>query len=244
MSETSAWYRRPWALVVGVLFLRYACHSVMLLMALAAERRPAPTVPDTLLEWIPRIQWVDRYNYHIWLLCYVPLAVVLGFRHLGLFLRYMVAGAIISILRGLCILTTGLGPVHGSDVNAHAPWSQIVDAWVQLINPLSTLMGQAAHIHLTKDLYFSGHTATTFLLLLYCWRDPLLRPWALAGHVVVVATVFFSHLHYTIDVIGAWTITFSVYCLFEWRARTGPSTPDHRPPAPPGGPAPPAAPAS
>lgn len=218
-SETRAWYRRWWVLLVFVILLRYACHSVMLLMALVAERRPAPTLPDAVLSLIPRIEWIDRYNYHIWLLCYLPLAVVLGFRHFGRFLRYMTAGAIMSILRGLCILTTGLGPVHGPDLNANISMSRIMDAWVQLINPFSTLIGDAAHLHLTKDLYFSGHTATTFMLLLYCWRDPVLRLWALAGHMVVVATVFLSHLHYTIDVIGAWTMTFSVYCLFEWVAK-------------------------
>ena len=37
----------------------------------------------------------------------------------------------------------------------------------------------------------------------------------LAGHVLVVATVFLAHLHYTIDVLGAYAMTFSLFCLFE-----------------------------
>ena len=43
------------------------------------------------------------------------------------------------------------------------------------------------------------------------WPWARLRWIALAGHIFVVSTVFLSHLHYTIDVIGAWAIT---YCVF------------------------------
>ena len=37
----------------------------------------------------------------------------------------------------------------------------------------------------------------------------------LVGHLLVVATVFLAHLHYSIDVIGAYAITFSVFVLAE-----------------------------
>ena len=33
-------------------------------------------------------------------------------------------------------------------------------------------------------------------------------------HVVVVASLFLAHLHYSIDVVGAWAITFAVYALY------------------------------
>ena len=56
---------------------------------------------------------------------------------------------------------------------------------------------------------------TTAILLLYVWRFPLLRWWMLAGHLLVVASIFFSHLHYTIDVVGGWAIAFSVFVLRE-----------------------------
>jgi len=215
-NKQARWYARPAALVLWGLAFRYACLSVMILMTLVAERRPAPTLPDAILSWVPRINWIDRYNYQIWLLAYVPLAIVLGLRHMKPFLRFLVAGGILSILRGLSILATGLGPVHSPDLNANMSWHQVFVAWKDLVNPVSTLMGHGAQISLTKDLFFSGHTATTFLLLLYCWRDPALRWWALAAHTIVVAVVFLSHLHYTIDVIGAYAVTFSLYVLFEW----------------------------
>jgi hypothetical protein len=75
------------------------------------------------------------------------------------------------------------------------------------------------HTYLTKDLFFSGHTATTLLLLLYVWRYPRLRAWMLVGHLLVVVSVFLAHLHYTIDVVGAYAVTFSLFVLCEGELR-------------------------
>jgi hypothetical protein len=41
----------------------------------------------------------------------------------------------------------------------------------------------------------------------------------LALHLLVVASVFLAHLHYTIDVIGAYAITFTLFALREWNVR-------------------------
>src|SRR5262249_11632766 len=88
-------------------------------------------------------------------------------------------------------------------------------AWLRLINPFATLFGDAADVYLTKDLFFSGHASSTFLLWLYCRGRGRLGPWALAGHLLTVAVVFLAHLHYTIDVVGAWAIPYSLYALAE-----------------------------
>jgi hypothetical protein len=90
-------------------------------------------------------------------------------------------------------------------------------AWLVLINPFSTLFGNAARVYLTKDLFFSGHASSTFLLWLYCRGRGWLGPLALAAHLATVAVVLLAHLHYTIDVVGAWAITYSVYTLAERR---------------------------
>ena len=89
-------------------------------------------------------------------------------------------------------------------------------AFFSLVNPVGFFdRDGGARVSLTKDLFFSGHTATTFLLLLYVWRFPRLRWVMLTGHLLVVASVFLAHLHYTIDVIGAYAITFSLFTLRE-----------------------------
>ncbi len=70
-------------------------------------------------------------------------------------------------------------------------------------------------------MFFSGHIATTFLLYLFAppageEGSPGL-PGAAALFPVVV---FFSHLHYTIDVIGAYAVTFTIFTLGDrWLCR-------------------------
>lgn len=211
--------RAVWPRVAFAFAFRYACFAAMLWMGLWAEARPAPSLPDALLPYVPYVPEVDRYNYLIWLLAYVPVGVALLWTRPLRFCRYMISAGLVALLRGLCIMATGLGPVRGADVNAGMDLAARLQAFFQLLTPVS-LFGQGpAHVYLTKDLFFSGHTATTFLLLLYVWPSPRLRAAMLAGHAAVVAAVFLSHLHYTIDVIGAYAVVLSVFALREWPVR-------------------------
>ena len=155
---------RPWWDSVPIAFAwRYLCHSIMIGLALVNERRPAPNLPDLLLDLIPRVDWIARHNYHLWVACYLPLAFWLWRRDRAAFVHFLYVGGLLSLLRGVCIPLTGLGPVEGPDVNAGMSWATIGQAWWALVNPISALTSDAAHVHLTKDLFFSGHTATTFL---------------------------------------------------------------------------------
>lgn len=196
---------------------RYGCHCLMLGLAVWNEARPAPRLPDLVIDAVPRVDLVAEHNYHLWLLAYVPVALWLWRRDRAAFVHFLYVGGLLSLLRGICIPLTGLGPVDGPDVNAGLDTSAQWAAWWALVNPLSA--SDAAQIHLTKDLFFSGHTATTALLWLYCRGRGALGWAALGGHVAVVAVVFLAHLHYTIDVVGAWALTFGLY---TWAQRRWP----------------------
>jgi len=207
---------RSWQDSVALAILwRYACHAAMLGLSLLTEGRPAPHLPDTLLDHLPRVAWIANANWWLWLACYIPPALLLWRRDRSAFLRFLYLGGIVSVLRGLCVGLTGLGPADGPDVNAGLGGSALFHAWITLINPFSTLFGNAARVYLTKDLFFSGHVSSTFLLWLYCRGKGWLGPLALAGHLVTVAVVLLAHLHYSIDVVGAWAITYCVYALAE-----------------------------
>lgn len=197
--------------VIAALLWRYACHSAMLGLSLLTEGRPAPPLPDLVLDRLPRVAWIADHNYWIWLVCYVPIALLLWRRDRRAFLHFLYLGGVLSLVRGLCVGLTGLGPAYGPDVNAGM--SNLFSAWLALINPFATLFGNAAQVYLTKDLFFSGHVSTTFLLWLYCRGKGRLGTLAAVGHWVTVAVVLISHLHYTIDVVGAWAVTYSLYVL-------------------------------
>jgi hypothetical protein len=203
--------------VLVALVWRYACHAAMLLLSLLSEGRPAPSLPDTLLAHIPRLPGLEAHNYLIWLACYVPPALWLWRRDRRAFLHFLYLGGVLSLLRGVTVGLTGLGPVDGPDVNVGLHGWDLLAAWATLVNPFSSLFGNAAHVYLTKDLFFSGHVSTTFLLWLYCRGRGALGTAALVGHWVTVAVVFLCHLHYTIDVLGAWAITYSLYVWTERR---------------------------
>jgi PAP2 superfamily C-terminal len=207
---------------VGVSFVaRVVLSAGGLWLALLAEGRAAPTLFDAVLDVTPYVTWLARYNYLLWLAAYVPVSLWFLKTDAERFIRYMYLAGTVAFLRGVCIVVTGLGPIYGPDQHVGLTLAQRTHAFWDLLNPFAFFAPSAgARLYLTKDLFFSGHTSSTFLLLLYVWPYRWLRWWMLTGHVLVVASVFFSHLHYTIDVIGAYAVTFSLFALREWRPKT------------------------
>jgi membrane-associated phospholipid phosphatase len=63
---------------------------------------------------------------------------------------------------------------------------------------------------LTKDLFFSGHTATLFILFLVSERKNI-KALFLISTVAVAISVILQHVHYTIDVFAALFFTYACY---------------------------------
>lgn len=201
--------------VCGALAFRYLCYTVMMALCLWSERRPAPHLPDLLVDRVPYSALLDRYNYWLLLLAYVPMNLALLWRSRARFVRYTVSAGLLALCRGVTICLTGLGPVHGPDVNAGLSDASFWRGLWALVSPVSAMRDDAVHLYLTKDLFFSGHTAVTFLLLLYLWPYAALRRLMLVLHLLVVASVFAAHLHYSIDIVGAYAITLALFLLRE-----------------------------
>lgn len=62
----------------------------------------------------------------------------------------------------------------------------------------------------TGGLFFSGHTGIPFLLALMFWDSPRLRVAFLGISVIFAASVLLGHLHYSIDVLGAFFVTYTI----------------------------------
>lgn len=62
-----------------------------------------------------------------------------------------------------------------------------------------------------SDFFFSGHTGAPFLMALIFWENRLLRYIFLTWSVFFGVIVLLGHLHYSIDVLSAFFITFGIY---------------------------------
>ena len=67
---------------------------------------------------------------------------------------------------------------------------------------------------LTKDLFFSGHTATLFILYLVSEKKTIKIVFLISTITIAIA-VLLQHVHYTIDVFAAVFITYACYKLLR-----------------------------
>lgn len=100
-----------------------------------------------------------------------------------------------TFLRGLCIILVPLNPPPDM---------------IQLNDPIVAFFS-TQEVVFTKDLFFSGHTATMVYLTLLA-RVPWLKKTFRVLTVLVVAGILLQRVHYTIDIIGGvfagWTVHF------------------------------------
>lgn len=61
------------------------------------------------------------------------------------------------------------------------------------------------------DLFFSAHTGLPFLLALIYWESKLLRTVLVTCSLFFGVIVLLGHFHYSIDVLGAFFITYTIY---------------------------------
>jgi hypothetical protein len=80
---------------------------------------------------------------------------------------------------------------------------------ILLRDPLVEQFGPARV--LTKDLFFSGHTATLFLLGLTA-THPKIKGILLFSTLLVGFFVLWQHVHYTVDVLAALAFAYCAYC--------------------------------
>jgi hypothetical protein len=111
--------------------------------------------------------------------------------------------AVFSVIRSIFITLTHISPFPGHAVIT------------------STFFNDAyfTGIFTGDDLFFSGHTGIPFLMALIFWHNKTLRYVFLAISVLFGIIVLLGHLHYTIDVLSAFFITFSIYHINEFLFR-------------------------
>ncbi len=86
---------------------------------------------------------------------------------------------------------------------------------IQLNDPFVQFFGTGKL--LTKDLFFSGHTATLFILFLVT-KNKYFKYYFLIATIIVGFAVLLQHVHYSIDVFAAPFFTYICYrivCIYN-----------------------------
>lgn len=84
---------------------------------------------------------------------------------------------------------------------------------VPLVDPLSSVF--YGNVSITKDLFFSGHTTTMFLIFL-CLEKRTDKTIALIAAFAVAYLLLVQHIHYTIDVLAAPIVVYPCYRLTRY----------------------------
>ncbi len=105
------------------------------------------------------------------------------------------AVSLFILIRSMFVSITHLGPFP-TQVN------------IENVNFLTAIMSGG-------DYFFSGHTGLPFLLALLFWNNLFLRVLFFTSSIFFGAVVLLGHLHYSIDVLAAFFITYSIYHLAE-----------------------------
>lgn len=154
------------------------------------EQRPGALLDDPVLRILP----AKDFSEIIFFLIYLSLFYVIArsFFSPAVFIRFLSSYALVILMRVVTLYIVPLDP----------PANLIL-----MPDPLTPFFSGAQA--LTRDLFFSGHTATAFLVFLSL-TGKAEKAVALAVVAVIALLLLFQHIHYTIDVVAA--IPFAYLC--------------------------------
>ena len=180
---------------LSLLFL-FSTFAILKTVGKYAEIRVAPALPDVVHSLLPLVDvgFIATFGFlaiiatfWIYLILAEPKRLPYAIKLYGIFI----------IFRSIFIFVTGLG----------APSIRIDDT--SLINIF------VSGLYFTQDLFPSGHTAIPFLSYLIV-KNRNMKYLMFTGSLVMGASVLLLHVHYTIDVIGAFFVAYGSKGFYHW----------------------------
>lgn len=160
------------------------------------EARNGVVLNDPLFSYFNAID----VNNFIFILIYS--SIIGGFIHLLNYPKFLIIGLqsyiLLILLRTVSMFLVPLNPPIGT---------------IDLQDPLVFIIGTGTKI--TKDLFFSGHTSTLFLIFL-CARNKWLKILFLILTIAVAVLIILQKVHYTIDVLVAPFYSFAVFKIVSY----------------------------
>jgi PAP2 superfamily C-terminal len=190
----AAWKSRAFRtkFIVGIIVL-FIILATFPFFFQAIEKRHGIVLNDWLLNYLPAYNMSAPIFIIIW--AATIFTFTRAFQNPYIFLTFLWAYIIVSLSRLLSISLVALDPPKGL---------------VELKDPISnTFYGLKV---VTRDLFYSGHTSSLFLMFL-CLKTKTDKIISLAATVIVGFLLLVQHVHYTIDVLAALLFTYLIYLV-------------------------------
>jgi len=159
-----------------------------------ANTHAGGSVPDIILSNIPVYNVVDFFVYGMFaLVTFIAALCILDPKGSPFILNCL---SIFVLIRSVFVSLTHLGPFA-----THA---------VSDFGPIIT------NAFFGADFFFSGHTGAPFLMALIFWDNKVLRYIFIIWSLFFAVIVLLGHLHYSIDVLSAFFITYTIYRICVW----------------------------
>ena len=186
-SEKTFKYQLPFTIVILFLTLHFFAQLLVII-----EQRQGVVLNDPILNLFNPV----RLDWIIFSLIYISILTGLLFllKHPQYFLVAIQTYILMNLFRMISMYVIPLDPPFGT---------------LDLNDPLIFVVGTGTPI--TKDLFFSGHTSTMFLLCLTAVNKKLKIIFLISTFLVGFLVVL-QKAHYTIDVIAA---PFYAYCSYK-----------------------------
>jgi PAP2 superfamily C-terminal len=189
---TSYGFRRK-AIAAGILFIAMMVSLPHFFSII--EARQGIVLNDWVLQRIPARDFSITIFIFLWSTSL--LVIIRCIQQPAIFLLTIYVIIAITITRIITISLFPLDPPPGL---------------IHIKDPLTSLSYGGSQVFMTKDLFFSGHTANLFLIYL-CLQKKRDKQFALLATITVGILVLVQHVHYSIDVIVAIIFTYGVVNL-------------------------------
>ena len=155
------------------------------------ENRKGAVLNDPVLHWIPTHDVYLFLFILVWSCAFLML--IAAVRSPSVFLTFLIAYTLLSLARMASIFLFPLEPPVGI---------------VSLVDPLTNHFYGVNFI--TRDLFFSGHVSTGFLMYL-CQEKKISKYFTLISCCLISILVLVQHIHYSVDVLFAFPIAYLCY---------------------------------